>query len=129
MTRFKVSKIAINQFAILQNQLPSLGIELSTELSFQHSIDSKQIACIADFRFKAEANTILVLSCQCNFAIHTEDWTNFETNGELNIPNSLLEVLASQTISISRGILFCKTEGTAFNSLMLPPINVGKMMK
>jgi hypothetical protein len=129
MTRFKVSKIAINQFAILQKELPGSETQLSTELSFQHSVESKQIACIADFKFKSSNDTILILTCQCNFAIQADDWKLFEENNEIAIPKSFLETLASQTINISRGILFCKTDGTIFNSLMIPPINIGEMMK
>jgi hypothetical protein len=32
------------------------------------------------------------------------------------------------TVGTIRGILHCKTEGTPFNALILPPINVSEMV-
>ncbi len=61
--------------------------------------------------------------------IHPDDWATFEKEDGLQIPKSVMELLAVHTIGTSRGILFCKTEGTPFNSLMIPPINVAGMMK
>lgn len=100
-----------------------------TEISFQYSSESRQIACEAGFRFTHEDNTILVLKVLCEFRIHESDWAGFVRKDGVGIPKSVLEILAVHTVGTSRGILFCKTEGTAFNSLMIPPLNVARMME
>ena len=129
MIRFKMSRIAVPQFAILQDTLPQTSIELSTELSFQYSMEAMQIACGVNYKFRTDDSVFLILVCQCDFKIHPEDWKNMQTEDGLTIPKSVMEILAAHTIGTSRGILFCKTESTPFNSLIIPPINVENMMK
>lgn len=130
MTRFKNSKITVNQFAILKDQLPSTDdINLSTNLSFKYSLDSQQIACIAEFKFNSNNDLFLLLSCQCNFVIHPDDWQEFVKEGNVKIPHQLLVIFAEHTVGTSRGILFCKTEGTVFASLIIPHIDVSDLMQ
>lgn len=129
MICFNMSKIAINQFAILKDSCQGKDITLSTELSFQYSAETRQISCEVGYRFTTDEELFLILKSQCDFAIHPDDWATFEKEDGLHIPKSVMELLAVHTIGTSRGILFCKTEGTPFNSLMIPPINVAGMMK
>ena len=138
MVRFNMSRIAVSQFAILSESLPQGEMNMLTEISFQYSSESRQIACEAGFRFTHEDNTILVLKVLCEFRIHESDWAGFVRKDGVGIPKSVLEILAvqlacekvtEQQVGTSRGILFCKTEGTAFNSLMIPPLNVARMME
>lgn len=124
MTRFQMNRIGVNQFAILREQFAGQEVRLATELSFRYSTEGKQVACIADFKFQDAAGVFLLLSCQCTFLIHPEDWSAFEAKQGVTMPESLLETLAMHTIGTSRGVLFCRTEGTPFAALMIPPINV-----
>ncbi len=128
MARFKMSRIAVDQFAILKEDLPDKDVVINTDLSFRYSIESEEVACKASFRFKHSEEVLLVLSCVCEFKIHPDDWSLFIKDGNFAIPKSLMEILAVHTIGTSRGVLFCKTEGTKFNGLMIPPINVAEMM-
>ncbi len=129
MIRFNMSKIAINQFAILKDSCQGNDITLSTDLSFQYSAETRQISCEVGYRFTTGEELFLILKSQCDFVIHPEDWATFEKEEELCIPKSVIELLAVHTIGTSRGILFCKTEGTPFNTLMIPPINVAGMIR
>ena len=129
MLRFNISRISVSHFAILSESLPQGEMNMLTEISFQYSSESRQIACEAGFRFTHEDNTILVLKVLCEFRIHESDWAGFVRKDGVGIPKSVLEILAVHTVGTSRGILFCKTEGTAFNSLMIPPLNVARMME
>ena len=129
MERFMMNRIAVEQFAILSKNLPAENISLSTELSFQYSVETSQIGCTASFMFNHEGELLLLLSVVCEFVIHPDDWAEFnEKGGEFAIPKSLLELLAVHTIGTSRGILFCKTEGTPFSELMIPPLNGREMI-
>ena len=129
MIRFNMSRIAVNQFAILSDTYPKQNITLSTELSFQYSADTRQISCEVGYRFTTDSELFLILKSQCEFIIHPNDWAKFLKDDSVVIPKSVMELLAVHTIGVSRGILYCKTEGTPFNSLMIPPINVARMMK
>lgn len=129
MIRFNMTRIAVNQFAVLTDTYPENDMTLSTELSFQYSAETRQISCEVGYRFTAVDDILLVLKSQCEFAIHPEDWKKFITEDGIAIPKSVLELLAVHTIGTSRGILHCKTENTPFNRLMIPPINVAGMMK
>lgn len=128
MIRFNMARIAVKQFAILSDDMPQGEINLSTEISFQYSQESRMIACEVGYKFNSADGPFMVLDIQCEFKIHEEDWEKFVSGDEVSIPKSVLELLAVHTIGTSRGILFCKTEGTPFNRLMIPPINVARMM-
>lgn len=123
-----MSRIAVNQFAILTQECPDEGMALSVELSFQYSVETRQISCEAGFCFNKDSATLLILKSQCEFRIHPEDWEKFHKDGGIEIPRDVLELLAVHTIGASRGILHCKTEDTSFNRLMIPPINVAEMI-
>lgn len=129
MIRFNMSRIAVNQFAILSDTYPKGNITLSTELSFKYSADTRQISCEVGYRFTSDEEVFIILKSQCEFVIHPDDWNKFVKEDGIAIPKSVMELLAVHTIGASRGILYCKTEGTPFNSLMIPPINVARMMK
>jgi len=129
MTRFRMTKIAIEQFAILAKSLPEEGISLTTELAFEYSTEAQAIACTATFDFFTSVQPILKLACKCEFKIHPDDWKDIESSIDgAGIPRFIMELFAVHTIGTSRGILFCKTEGTAFNALTIPPINVVELM-
>lgn len=123
-------KISVPQFAIIADRVPNTDLNLSTEIKFEYSDEAMIVACTVTFSFNAEGvNILLKLACRCDFMIHPEDWNAFKREGDMNIPTELLEYLAMQTIGTSRGVLYCKTEGTDFNSLMIPPLNVREIMK
>lgn len=129
MTRFRMTRIAIEQFAILAKDLPKEDISITTELAFKYSSEARIIACCATFVFSTQIQPILKLACKCEFSIHPDDWEDIESkNDGVNIPRPFMELFAVHTIGTSRGILFCKTENTPFNVLMIPPVNVVELM-
>lgn len=129
MIHFNMAKINVEQFAILASTLPSgTDISLSTELSFMYSLDSKRVACMLGITFSSPEEKIILLKIRCEFSIHPDDWATFINGNRLIIPKQLLDFFAMHTIGTARGILFCKTEGTPFNSMMIPPINVSSMI-
>lgn len=129
MVRFRMNKIAVKQFAILAKELPADNVSLETRISFQYAIENKLIACVASFNFCHEDKVLVVISCMCEFNIHSEDWGEFIKGDAVEFPNPLLELLALHTVGTTRGVLFCKTEGTAFSGLILPPIDVKEIIE
>lgn len=127
MVRFLMSRIAVKQFAILEKQCPEDGLVLDTDLSFQYSREAHQVACTATFTFKYSERVLVLIGCECTFLVHPDDWKTFEGE-EIVIPKSVLEMFALHTVGTTRGILFCKTEGTPFSELLIPPLNIRKMI-
>lgn len=128
MVHFRMNNIMVEQFAIVQTTLPEGNIQLKTELSYNYSQEGKSVSCKVSFVFSAEESKLLIMIITCYFEIKPEDWQTLLENGEINLPKDLMEMLAVQTIGASRGILFCKTEGTDYNRLILPPINVREIL-
>lgn len=132
MLRFRMDKIGILQFAILQTELIPQDYYLNTTLAFKTDPESQHAACITKFEFnKKENELLLIIEVQCEFVIHPDDWKLLKKNEEtVDIPQDILELFAVQTIGATRGILFTKTEGTPYgmSNYILPPVNVHEIM-
>lgn len=130
MVRFRMFKINVEQFAVLTDKLPrnTKDISLETRLSFKAAKDNK-IAPVVRFSFEKSKQPIILIEVCCEFDIHPDDWKNMIIGDDIVIPKETLEILTVQTVGVTRGVLFCKTEGTPFNVFILPPINVASMIK
>lgn len=128
MVRFNMFRINTEQFAILENQLPTGEVTLNSELLFKHSVEGKSIATEISFSFATAQSKFIVLKVSCEFSIHPDDWEIFKEGNTIVIKKNLLEYFVVQTIGTARGILHCKTEGTPFNIFVLPPINVTELV-
>lgn len=130
MVRFRMFKINVEQFAVLTDKLPrnTKDISLETRLSFKAAKDNK-IAPVVRFSFEKGKQPIILIEVCCEFDIHPDDWKNMIIGDDIVIPKETLEILTVQTVGVTRGVLFCKTEGTPFNVFILPPINVASMIK
>lgn len=126
MTKFRMFGIHLDQFAILCEDCKS-EIGMNVSLNFKYADKGQRIACIAKFQFLADGQQVIVLDVTCEFEIQKEDWEPFCTENEIRIPKELLEFFAVHTIGTARGILFCKTESTQFNYIVIPPVNVAEM--
>ncbi len=129
MTRFRMFGIHLDQFAILAPNKGEGDLGMKIELSYKYADKGKKIACTANFEFTSQKTKILVLGVTCEFKIHEEDWEKLNKNGKVVISKDLLEYFAVHTVGTARGILFCKTESTQFNNIIIPPINVSDLIK
>lgn len=129
MIRFRMFKINVEQFAIFVEDMPQGqdAFSLETRLQFKIS-DEHKIAPVARFLFANKNQPILVIEVCCEFDIHPEDWKAMLKGTVVTIPKETLSYLAAQTVGVARGVLYCKTEGTPFWALILPPINVASMI-
>lgn len=118
--------IHLDQFAILSKEnIESFGMNVS--LNFKYADEGKKIACVVAFNILSGTKEIIILGITCDFEIQEEDWKTFQHGEEIVIPKDLLEFFAVHTIGTARGVLFCKTENTQFNHIVIPPINVSEM--
>ena len=128
MLRFRMVRINVEQFAILANEVPACNITIDTNVGVKASVTDRKIALDIQFSFTSIEEKIMVLKQLCEFEIHEEDWTTLQSEGNVTIPKELIEYFVAQAVGTARGILHCKTEGTPFNHLILPPLNVTEMI-
>ncbi len=118
--------IHLDQFAILcEDCKDEVGMNVS--LNFKYGDEGKKVACVVAFDFTSESEKVMVLKMTCEFEIQVDDWKTLRSDKEVVIPKDLLEFFAVHTIGTARGVLFCKTENTQFNYIVIPPINVSEM--
>lgn len=126
MIRFMMTRIKVDQFATLGKQVPTGEIGLTINSNFKGSVEGKAVGVEMSFDFidKQISERIIVMNLFCEFVIQEEDWNSCIKDDVVTIPSDILEFFALHTVGTARGIMFCKTEGTVFNGVIIPPINV-----
>ncbi len=128
MIRFKMAKINVSQFAILADNVPDDGLSYSVNLGFKAATNAKRIGCEFSVEFMHIKKPILKLGIFCEYDIFPEDWDERIEKKHLTIKKEELGYFANQTVGVSRGVMFCKTEGTPFNQFIIPPINLNSLL-
>ncbi len=124
MMQFRMVRITVGQFAILADSVPDGDISGNLKLSVEVAPEVRQVAVGFSWSFDYEESRLMLIDMKCEFQIRPEDWDKSVSDGKVTIPKSLVGILAAQTVGVARGVLYCKTEGTPFNGLILPPLNV-----
>lgn len=123
MVRFRMFKISVVQFAILSREVAE-GYNVGTSAVIKHTVDGGSVAVDMTFSFENGKEKAMVLEVLCEFGIHPEDLQTMTSDNKVVIPKSALDLFLAQTVGTARGILHCKTEGTPFNGIIIPPMNV-----
>lgn len=121
--------IHTDQFATLVNEMPTEDLGFNVGLSYKYANSGKVIACSTKFTFTSTDEKILIIEVTCDFEISDDSWTALAKDNKVIVPKSLLEFFAVHTIGTTRGIMYCKTENTSFNKLIIPPLNVSDMVQ
>ena len=129
MVRFRMFRISTGQFAILSTDAPQSDVDINTNMELKHTNDGSAIQVHATFSFNEKEKHVMVLDTTCEFAIHPDDLRSITKEGQVVIPKELIDYFIAQTVGTARGILHCKTEGTPFNGIIIPPMNVTGMFK
>lgn len=128
-TRFRMYDINLDQFAILSKKAPESDINFNISMSFKYADNGQKVACTVNYDFYEKDEKIIVLQTTCAFDIHPDDWKGLIKDDVVTIPKGLLENFGVHTVGTSRGIMYCKTEKTPFNRIIIPPIDVTKLVK
>ncbi len=131
MIQFRMRQIKVEQFAILSDiQVENVNkLSLDTELAVSIVPEIHSISMSIRFAFKEKDNLFMVLEVRCIFEVSDESWEELNKSGSLELPDDFLGHMAMHTVGTARGILFCKTEGTKYASIILPPLNVLELIK
>lgn len=128
MVRFRMLKISVIQFAILNKEVAN-GYQIETNAELKHTADGRAIAVDMTFSFKNEEEKDMILQVLCEFGIHPDDLQSITSENRITIPKNTLDYFIAQTVGTARGILHCKTEGTPFNGIIIPPMDVTGMLE
>lgn len=129
MIQFRMIRINTEQFAILEKDLrKEETYSLETAIAF--AVDSKEhiVANRMKIEIKTKDQLVALLELVCLFEIHPESWNEILQVDKIVVPKDTLSHLAVHTVGTARGILHCKTEGTPFNTMILPPLNLVEMI-
>ena len=105
MVRFRMLRISTTQFAILAKE------------------------AVEQYRIQTNVELKMVLQVLCEFGIHPDDVQTLTLDGKVTIPKNIVDYFIAQTVGTARGILHCKTEGTSFNGIIIPPMDVTNIVE
>lgn len=125
---FKLIGLKTLEFATIKDDFLDEGFDLETGIDFEIASEKKQINVYVAFVIKQTKNVLLKLRIACGFEINPNHWEHFVTGGKITFKKDFLAHLTMLTVGSARGILHAKTEGTVFNKLLLPTINVKKIV-
>ena len=129
MIKFRMFGIHADQFAILSKSAPLEDLGLGVNINYKYANKGRIISCSTVFNFlNSTQEKIMILAITCEFEIDESDYKKINNNDKTVIPKELLEYFAVHTIGTARGILFCKTESTPYNNIIIPPLNVSEMI-
>lgn len=121
-----------NQFATNDKAYRKTGpLDLQTRIGFGLDINERLLIVEVKFDFlKKEDAPFMQIALQGHFEINKEGWTSIldQENNTFTFPKELVTHLVVLTIGATRGVLHAKTEGSAYNSYILPTVNVGEML-
>ena len=131
MIQFKMRQIKVEQFAILSDiPLEKLKeMNLDTKMTVATADDIHSVSIDIRFVFRKDDMQIIILEVRSIFEVSENSWQELKINGQIKLPEDFLGHMALHTVGTARGILFCKTEGTPYASMILPQINVVELIQ
>lgn len=128
MTEFRLVNIKIDQFAILQEELPHQELTLNLEIGSGANKCDRIVINKLKVNIVKDNDLLMTIAISCFFEIKLDSWKEWEHDNKVKIPRGFLVHTAIHTLGTMRGIMFCKTEGTPYQQLILPPTNVDNMI-
>lgn len=129
--QFRLLDIQQLQFVNLANEWPEGEMQITNQLQFNSETDKRIVRCTANFEYKKNDITQLIMSVQSTFEFAREGWSAmYQLQGDQWIlPAGLIQHMADLTISAARGIMAVRSEEAGLPKLILPLINAGQILK
>ncbi len=119
------------QFERLAKEWPTGEIQVGNQIHFQCDTEKRAIRCTANFEYKKDNVTLLLLCVQSVFDFAREGWSAmYHLEGDQwIIPAPLMQMLADVTISAARGILAVRSEEAGLPRQILPLMNPAQVLR
>ncbi len=125
---YRIVRIETKQFAFFPDLFKNgEQVEVMTSFGFSVSLERALIRCQSKFNYLQGDNSLLILEIATFFQIADEGVKEIESQGV--IPIDFLRYMGTIAVGTARGIIHSKTEGTALNPVVLPPINLVDAIK
>lgn len=102
-------------------------VTISSEFNFGVNKDISDIFCLTKISYLQEEKLLLIAEVICFFSINEEGSKQIVEHGRIDV--DFLRYLATIATGTVRGIIHTKTENTALNPIVLPPINLVEAIK
>ena len=129
--QFRLLDIKQLQFATLTNEWPDGELQITNQIQFSSETDKRIVRCTAQFEYKKNDITQLIMSVQSAFEFAREGWSAmYNLQGdEWVLPAGLVQHLADITIGATRGILAIRSEEAGFPRVVLPMLAVSQFIR
>lgn len=127
---FNLLMIKTDQFALMEKNFSKEDdIQLESNLNYKISPKTNGIGCFLTLSYVQKEKPFIHISVSCHFIIEKESWDlhTHKNKSALSLPKEFLAHLAMITLGTARGVLHSKTEGTEFNKLLVPILDVTQM--
>ena len=130
---FTLGNIRTEQFAMFEDVISShkgtLEINNTGNVSVGGDPANRIIAISVQSDFKIEEKTAMTIKVVTTFIIEPSSWKMLKKSNIVTLPKDFVIHLESIALSITRGVLAAKTEGTYFSSYMIPLVDMTDLVK
>lgn len=130
---FTLGNIRTEQFAMFEDVLSSHNgageIKNNGSVSIGGDPASRVITISVQSDFKIAEMIAMTIKVCTAFIIESSSWKMLKDNNTVTLPKDFVVHLESIALSITRGVLAAKTEGTCFSSYMIPLVNMSNLVK
>lgn len=125
---FRIRQIKTHQFAMFPDLLVN-GEEVKVESEFSFGVNNEinDIICNTKLSYTQDDKLLLTTEVHCYFEISEEGTSQLKQQGRIEV--CFLRYLATIATGTVRGIIHTKTENTALNPVVLPPLNLVEAIK
>lgn len=125
---FRIRQIKTQQFAMFPDLMVNgKEVNVKTEFSFGVNSEVNDIFCNTKLSYTQDERLLLTAEVHCYFDISEEGSNQLKQQGRIEV--GFLRYLATIATGAVRGIVHTKTENSALNPVVLPPLNLVEAIK
>ena len=125
---FRIRQIKTQQFAMFPDlYVNGNDVTINSEFSFGVNKEINDIFCNTKLSYRQDEKLLLTTEIICFFSISEEGSKQLIQQGCIEV--GFLRYLATIATGTVRGIIHTKTENTALNPVVLPPLNLVDVIK
>lgn len=125
---FRIRLIKTQQFAMFPDLFVNAEqVNVESEFGFGVNTDMTDIKSIAKISYIQNDKLLLTTEVHCFFEVSSEGSKEIVKQGRIEV--GFLRYLATISTGTVRGIIHTKTENTALNIVVLPPVNLVEAIK
>lgn len=128
---FRLTDVREVQFVKLANEWPEGEIQIGNQLQFSSDTEKRIVRCTANFEYKKNDITQLILSVQTSFEFAREGWSAmYQLQGDQWVlPAGLVQHMADVTIGAARGIMAVRSVEAGIPRQILPLVSPAQIIK